>query len=199
MRRLCSFLILLLGHPFILRAEADPQPEPKRGVWPALKRTWHATLNGAESAVNATGSAVQSASQSVVGVFSPNHSKSAPKSPLEISVACTPFPIVLSKVQKVRVLLKVFNSGKRTQLLEFASSQRADAVLRDASGQIVARAVPEFPIRTESSLVTVNPGERLEYAVLLPTTGLVPGKNYTLECALLGQAGLVARLQVAPM
>lgn len=95
--------------------------------------------------------------------------------------------------------MKVFNSGKKTQLLEFSSSQRADAVLRDAAGKIVARATPATNIHTdEPALVTVNSGERLEYSLSLPTEGMIAGKVYKLEGALVGQSGLTAAIEIIP-
>lgn len=198
MRRFLSYSFVLLGFSTLLHAETGTQPEPARGVWPSLKRTWHATVGGAESAAKATSSAVQSVSHSVVGVFLPSTAKDAPKLPLQISVACAPTPLVLKQTQKITVLVKVFNNGKKTQLLEFSSSQRADAVLRDATGQIVSRASTDSSVHADPGLVTVNPGERLEYPLFLPTNGMVVGKIYNLECALVGQAGLTAKMQITP-
>jgi len=182
-----------------LHAENASPSESSRGVWSSLKRTWHGAVDGAESAVKSAGSAVQSASKSVTGVFAPGDAKAVPKMPFEITVACEPSPVVLKKHQKITVLVRVHNGGKRTQLLEFQTSQRADAVLRGADGQIVARAASALPLQNDPGLVTVNPGERLEYALSLPTNAMVAGRKYTLECALVGQSGLSARLSITPL
>ena len=168
-------------------------------MWPSLKRTWHATVDGAEAAAKATGAAVQSVSHSVVDVFSPSAATSAPKSSLKVTLACTPSPLELKQTRNLTVLVKVFNGSKKTQLLEFSSSQRVDAVLRDASGKIVSRATLATHLRTdEPALVTVNPGERLEYSLSLPTEGMIPGKGYRLEAALVGQSGLTAAMEITP-
>lgn len=198
MRQFLFVAFLFLSSPVLMHAEVDSHPQTDRGVLPSLKRTWHATVSGAESAVKVTGSAVQSASHSVVGIFSASEPKAAKRLPLAVTVECSPSPLVLQQAQRITVLVKVFNSGKRTQLLEFSSAQRADAVLRDASGKIVSRASADSSVRADAGLVTVNPGERLEYLLGLPTSGLVAGKTYTLECALVGQNGLVAKAQITP-
>ena len=179
--------------------ETPPQAQPERGVWPSLKRTWHATVDGAESAVNATGSAVKSASKSVVGIFSAgSDTKTVKKLPLELSVTYRPSPLVLGQTQQLAVSVRVFNTGKRTQMLEFPSTLRADAVIRDASGQIVSRASEESGVRSEASIVTINPGERLKYPLNLPTHAMSAGKVYSLECALVGQAGISTRVSITP-
>lgn len=188
-------VLLLLSLAFV-RAETPAKEPSERGVWPSLKRTWTATVDGAQTAAKATTSAVQSASHSVVGVFLPGEPKAGKKLPLELQVVCSPSPLFLKGTKNLSVLIKVHNSSKRSQLLEFPSAQRADAVLRDASGKIVGRAFTNVSLKADSSLVTVNPGERLEYSLSLPTDGMQEGKRYTLECALVGQEGLTARLQI---
>ena len=203
MRCFLKHTFIFLGFPLLLHAENTPPADSARGVWPSLKRTWHATVDGAESAAKAAGSAVQSVSHSVVDVFSPSASKSAPKSapksPLKVTLACTPSTLVLKQVRNLTVFVKIFNGGKKTQLLEFASSQRDDVVLRDASGKIVSRATLVAHIRAdEQALVTVNPGERLEYSLSLPTDGMIAGKVYRLEGALVGQSGLTGAMEITP-
>ena len=196
MRVLILPAVLLLLSPAFARAEPPAQAQSERGVWPSLKRTWTATADGVQSAAKATTSALQSASDSVVNVFLPSERKAVKKLPLEVQAVCSPSPLILKGTKNLSVLIKVHNSSKRTQLLEFPSSQRADAVLRDASGKIVARASSNVSPKEVPSLVTVNPGERLEYALSLPTEGMQEGKKYTLECALVGQEGLTASLQI---
>lgn len=179
--------------------ETPAPAKTERGVWSSVKRTWHATVDGAESAVKATGSALKSASNSVVGVFSPSEqAKEAKKLPLELSVTYRPSPLILAQTQHLAVTVRVVNTGKRTQMLEFPSTLRADAVIRDAAGQIVSRASEESRVRAEASIVTINPGERLEYPLSLSTHGMSAGKVYSLECALVGQAGVNARAIISP-
>jgi hypothetical protein len=199
MRCFLKHTFIFLGFPLLVHAENTPPPDSARGVWPSLKRTWHATVDGAESAAKATGSAVHSVSHSVLDVFSPSASKPAPKSPLKVALTCSPSPLVLKQTRNLTVLVKVFNGGKKAQALEFSSSQRVDAVIRDDSGKIVSRSTLATHIHTdEPALVTVNPGERLEYSLSLPTEGMIAGKVYRLEGALVGQSGLTASMAIAP-
>ncbi len=111
---------------------------------------------------------------------------------LRLDVACSSNPVRLSQGGSLSVKLQLFNTGKKTQLLEFENAHRADVVLRDASGKIASRGSSSSG--GESGLVTVNPGERIEFLLQLPTKQLEAGKVYTLEAAISGQAGLLARL-----
>jgi hypothetical protein len=131
----------------------------------------------------------------VVGVFdsSKETQKGKIKSRVKVEVECTPSPVVLKQTPSLRVRVLVSNPAKRAELLEFASSVRADAVVRDSQGQIVARAEAEEAVRQEPGMVTLNPGEKLEYVLTLPTRGLGAGKSYSLEAALVGQEGLFVR------
>ena len=197
MRPLFLPAIFFLLMPAVVRAENPAPVKSDRGAWSSLKRTWSATVEGAESAAKTTSSAFQSAAHSITGFFLPREPKVKQKSTLQIQVVCSPSPVFVRETKALSVVVKAVNAGKRAQLLEFPSSQRADAVLRDASGAIVGRASVGASVRADASLVTVNPGERLEYSLSLPTTGMLSGKTYTLECALVGQSGLSARVPIA--
>ncbi len=117
---------------------------------------------------------------------------STPKRPglkLELDYGANPVRPDRSGVLPVR--LRLFNVGKKTQLLEFPSAQRADAVLRDSGGKIVSRA--SISTGENEGMVTLNPGERIEFQLRLPTKELVSGKSYSLEAAITGNAGLVVK------
>ena len=73
-----------------------------------------------------------------------------------------------------------------------------DAVLRDAGGQIVARANHAAEYKAETGFVTINPLERIEYHLEMPVQNLAPGKPYALEGAVTGQNGLAGRTPVLP-
>jgi hypothetical protein len=120
------------------------------------------------------------------------------RSPLRLNLVCASNPVRLGAGNSLGVKVQLLNSGKKVQLLEFASGQRVEVVLRDASGKIVGRSAGSAG--EEGGMVTVNPGERIEFILNVPTRELVAGKSYSLEAAITGQAGLVARtaLGVAP-
>ena len=207
MRRPFLPLLAVIFLPWTLAQSAEvADSKSERGFWPALKRTWGATVDGVEfvadktvDAAKATGSAVKSATGTVVGVaypFSKKNPKSA-KLPLRLEADCSPLPVVLKETASLKVVVAVISEGKRAQLLEFTSPERASAVLRDGAGKIVGGASSAISESRQSGVVTINPGERLEYVPQIPTAGLVPGRTYTLESSLVGQVGLVARSQIS--
>jgi hypothetical protein len=76
--------------------------------------------------------------------------------------------------------------------MDFPSSQRVDAVLRDEDGAIVGRASEDLEFSDEPGVLTLNPSERIEYTMSISTRGLAAGKTYKLEAALTNQNGLSA-------
>ncbi len=200
-------IALLVASLSMAHGAQSPESEPEKGFWSVFSRAWTATADAAGAAtrvtgnaIKATGQAVQSTTGSVMGIFGRSErgkDKVAAKLPVQVEVECSPSPIFLKETPKVQVTVKALNVGKRAQLLEFSSARRAEAVLRDAAGQIVSRGSYDIAVRAEPGMVTtLNPGERLEYVLSLSTSGLQVGKAYTLEAALVGQVGLTARIPV---
>jgi hypothetical protein len=103
-------------------------------------------------------------------------------------------PIRLDSSGTLPVKLQLFNIGKKTQLLEFVSAQRAEAVLRDPTGKIVSRS--SVSADSDGGVVPLNAGDRMEFFLRLPTKELGAGKSYLLEAAITGHAGLVAKVPV---
>ena len=207
MRRPLIPVFVFIFLPWTLAQSAEvTESKPERGIWPALKRTWGATVDGVElvadktvGAAKATGSAVKSAAGSVAGVIDPFSKKDpkATKRPLRLEADCRPLPVVLKQTSSLKVVVTVISEAKRAQLLEFNSPERATAVLRDSSGKIVAGASSVGSESRQSGVVTINAGERLEYVLQIPTSGIAAGRTYTLEASLVGQSGLVARSQIS--
>ena len=80
--------------------------------------------------------------------------------------------------------------------MDFPSSQRVDAVLRDEEGTIVGRASEDLEFSDEPGVLTLNPSERMEYTMAISTRGLAAGKTYKLEAAITNQNGLSATVAV---
>ena len=180
-------------------AAAGADPSAERGAIPAIKRTWRSTVDAGGAAIRSTGDFLGSGVRAVTGLFKPGESTSQvkqPKQPLRLEGQCSSNPVAVKSTPSLEVQLRVLNPTKRAQMLEFSSGKRVDAVLRDASGKIVARASAGAEENSLASLVTINPGERLEYRLSLPTSGMVPGHVYTLEAAVTGQAGLLSRMTI---
>jgi hypothetical protein len=120
------------------------------------------------------------------------------KSTAVVNIRLTPAVLNLAENRKVDVLVKVVNTGKRAVLMEFPNSQRAEAVLRDSKGSIVARASDEQDFVEEPAVVSLNPGERIEYPVILSTRALKAGERYRLEASIVNQNGMIAHETVSP-
>lgn len=180
-------LVLLLASSVSLTA-SPVEGKSSGGVW-------HSVLSGLRTVCHGAGTAAKTASTAVGKVFD----FSVPKrSGLKLELVSLADPFRLAGGTPVAVKLQLFNKGKKTQLLEFASGQRAEVVLRDASNKIVGRS--SSSTGEDAGLVTLNPGERIEFLLQLPTKELAAGKTYSLEAAITGQAGLVVKLplSVAP-
>lgn len=178
-------LVLLFASSVSLTA--SPVEGPAEGKAP--RGVWHSVLNGLQTVGDAASAVAKTAS----GAFGKVFDFSVPKrGGLKLDLVCSSNPIRLGKGAQVAVKLQLFNTGKKTRLLEFASGQRAEVVLRDASGRIVGRS--SSSAGEEAGLVTLNPRERIEFLLQLPTQELAAGKTYSLEAAITGQPGLVAKL-----
>ena len=168
-------------------------PEEGRSVEKPSGGVWHSIVGGLKTVTDGAGAVAKTATGAVGKVF--DFSSPKPKrSGLRLDVVCGANPVRLGQGSSLAVKLQLFNTGKKIQLLEFASGQRAEAVLRDASGRIVSRSTSAAG--QEGGLVTLNAGERIEFLLQLPTKELGAGKSYSLEAAITGQAGLVAKLPV---
>jgi hypothetical protein len=177
----------------------DGDSGAERGAVPALMRTWRSTVGAGGAAIRSTGDFLGSGIKAVTGLFTRGESSPAPKRDkqrLRLEVVGAVNPVLVRATSSIEVQLRVVNPTKRAQVLEFSSGKRVEAVVRNAAGQIVSRASEGGTEAGPGSLVTVNPGERLEYRLSLPTSGLKPGNVYTLEAAVTGQAGLLARMEI---
>lgn len=171
----------------------------ERGAVPALKRTWHSAVEGGAAVFRSTGKFFGSGVRAVTGLFKSGDSAAPAKESkqrLRLEGGYSPNPVFVKSTASIQVQLRIVNPTKRAQLLQFASAKRVDAVVRDASGQIVSRTSGGGVEGTQGSVVTVNPGERLEYHLTLPTAGMMPERVYTLEAAVTGQSGLLARMEI---
>lgn len=121
-----------------------------------------------------------------LGITDPSRKKAG----VQVKLQVTPSVVQLEKDRRIGVVVKITNSGKRAALLEFPNSQRVEAVLRDAQGAIVARASEDEQFLEEAAVVSVNPGERVEYALSLSTRDLKPAQRYALEVAVVHQVNL---------
>jgi hypothetical protein len=186
----CRSLLLFLTVAALTLNAAQPSPAVESVEQKTSEGVWGSALRGLKTVVGGAGAVAKTASGAVGKVF--NFSGPEKSKGLRLEVACSSNPVRLSQSASLSVRLQLFNTGKKTQLLEFENAHRAEVVLRDAFGKIASRA--SISSSGESGMVTINSGERVEFLLQLPTKQLEVGKVYTLEAAISGQAGLLAKL-----
>jgi hypothetical protein len=64
--------------------------------------------------------------------------------------------------------------------LEFPTTQRIEVLVRNRNGKLVEQWSEDQAFTNEPTLVTINPGERLEYSANIATRDMVGGESYTI-------------------
>ena len=100
---------------------------------------------------------------------------------LVLTMAVTPQPLSVSEVRQMTVMLRLVNKGGKLVQLEFPTTQRIEVLVRAKGGKLVEQWSEDQSFTNEPTLVTINPGERLEYSVSVSTRDLVPGEPFTVE------------------
>ena len=106
------------------------------------------------------------------------------------------FPLTGNR--EVQVTYAVINAGRRAERLQFPTEQRIELVLRGPDGTSLFLWSEDRLFAATPSVVLINPGERLEYAVTVPTRDMVAGREYTAEAGLVGHPGTGASLVLRP-
>jgi Intracellular proteinase inhibitor len=117
---------------------------------------------------------------------------------IELKLDVTPTPVKLSEDREVKVTITVYNQSKKSVHLDFPTSQRIEILVRDASGKVVNTWSEDQSFTDDSAAVTVNPGERLEYAASVATREMTGGQPYTIEASFPSDAELKIQQQVIP-
>lgn len=95
------------------------------------------------------------------------------------SIAIEPVVVKLSDIRQLKVTLQLANRGKKLVQLDFPTTQRIEVLLKDRTGKLVEQWSEDQAFTNEPTLVTINPGERLEYAANVATRDLKAGQSYT--------------------
>lgn len=189
-----GILIALALPAFAAESPNDPGPAPS---WKEPIDFFKKTFS---SVFGVAGKVGKKATGLVSGVFDigPKNPDGTPRKKVKVNVQVEvdPAQVVLERDRKLNVKVLASNLGKRAEIMEFPSSQRVDAVLRDDEGKIVGRASEDLEFLDETSVVTLNPGERVEYVLGISTRGLSAGKTYKLEAAITNQNGLTSSVMV---
>jgi len=119
---------------------------------------------------------------------------------MELNLAVDPIPVKLSENREVKVTVTLFNrSSKKYIHLNFPTSQRIEILVKDSSGKVVNTWSEDQSFTNDPAAVTVNPGERLEYAVSVATREMTAGQPYLIEASFPNYAELKVQQQVVPL
>src|SRR6187402_1541932 len=88
---------------------------------------------------------------------------------LAIGMQVEPTPLKVAEVRQVKVTLTIVNRGTKLVQLEFPTSQRIEVLIKGAEGKMVEQWSEDQAFTNEQSMVTINPGERLEYTANVAT------------------------------
>ena len=100
----------------------------------------------------------------------------------------------------VTVTVTVANeSSKKYVHLNFPTSQRIEVLVQDSTGKVVNTWSEDQSFTNDPAAVTVNPGERLEYAVSVATREMTAGQPYLIEASFPNYAELKVQQQVVPL
>jgi hypothetical protein len=100
---------------------------------------------------------------------------------LALAMTLEPQPLKLSEAREMRVTLQLTNKSRRFVQLEFPTSQRVEVLVRNKTGRLVEQWSEDQRFTGEPTVVTINPGERLEYTATVATRDLAAGQTYTVE------------------
>jgi hypothetical protein len=100
-----------------------------------------------------------------------------------LTVKMTVDPAVpnLGENKQIVVTLRLQNTGKKLVQLDFPTTQRIEVLVKNSTGKVVEQWSEDQAFQNEPSLVTINPGERLEYNATISTRDFAAGQVYTVE------------------
>jgi hypothetical protein len=104
----------------------------------------------------------------------------------------------LSGQREVAVVFTVTNKSRHIQRLEFPSDQRLELTLRGPDGRALFLWSEDRLFQPVPSVLTVNPGERLEYPASIPTRDMSAGRDHIVEAVLPGHPSTSATLVLRP-
>lgn len=117
---------------------------------------------------------------------------------LSLTMQVEPSPVRLSETRQIKVTLRLENRGRRLIQLEFPTTQRIEVLLRRKDGRLVEQWSEDQAFANEATVVAINPGERLEYAVSVATRDLAAGQPYTIEAFFPNYEQLRTSLSIVP-
>ena len=128
----------------------------------------------------------------------PEATKDASLKNLEMRASVEPPAPMLSETREVKVTVTLANKGKKLAQLAFPTNQRIEVLVKNKAGKKLVQWSEDQAFFAEPTLITINPGERLEYAATVSTRDLVAGETYTVEAFFPSYGELRQTLGLAP-
>ncbi|MEO6845957.1 MAG: BsuPI-related putative proteinase inhibitor [Chthoniobacterales bacterium] len=104
--------------------------------------------------------------------------------PVVTELKVDPMDVNLKEKRELAVTLIVSNHTGHLMKLDFPTSQRLEVLLRDSQGKVIERWSEDHAFEQVEGIVTVNPGERIEYAEHISTREMKPDQKYMVEASI---------------
>ena len=119
----------------------------------------------------------------VIGIFRSSEGQDVERrwKQLILTMKLAPLPVKLGETRQLQVTLQLTNRSKKFVQLEFPTTQRIEVLVKRTDGKLVEQWSEDHSFSGEPSLVTINPGERLEYAVSVATRDMIAGEPFVVE------------------
>lgn len=156
-----TFLFCMALPLSLLAAEEKPTATPAATPQPTILKRWMKTFGLAHDQL-------------------PNTTSTGFKG-LDIGLQADPAQIKVSEVKQIKVTVTLANHGHKIAQLEFPTSQRIEVLVKSKEGKTIEQWSEDQAFNNEPTMVTINPGERLEYVVNVATRDMVADQTYTVE------------------
>jgi len=100
---------------------------------------------------------------------------------LDISLQAEPAQVKVAEVKQIKVTIVLANKSHKIAQLNFPTSQRIEVVVKSGEGKTIETWSEDQAFENEPSIVSINPGERLEYTVNVSTRDMAADQTYTVE------------------
>lgn len=165
-------------HPFARKEAPLPQSPATTAFTPAPKR---------------------SLVSRIINPFGGDGTPSAPrKSGLQVTVEPDNAAPSLRATGQLGVRISINNYTKTMVALTFPTSQRIEITGRNVEGKIFYSYSTDRNFTQEVSILTINPGERVEYSEAIPTRSMTAGNTYLINASIVGQVGLEGSASITP-
>lgn len=117
---------------------------------------------------------------------------------LTLTMTLEPQPLRLGVTRQLTVKVQLLNKSKFFAQMEFPTTQRIEVLVKNSSGKMVEQWSEDRAFTDEPGIISINPGERLEYSATLATRDMVPAESYTIEAFFPHYEALRAQRTIVP-